>query len=800
MISTAPQHDYVILLNARYSYEGNLVRDELSHLLPPHSFLSFDIPAGSSFRYGSRGRLQSAELIREEFVRQICPDVLHIASAIEGFEEEVCSSIGLLPTSIPTAVTLYDLIPLVNQERYLSFDLAKEHYLKRVSYLQKADLLLAISEYSAQEGRRLLTDYTGDIVNIAGGIDDKFFRASNAPRNAAVLAKFGVTQPFILYTASFDLRKNQEGLIKAFAQLPQDQKNTHQVVFVGNGWPEAYQKLINTAKDVGISEDKIIFTGRTTDSELIELYRSCKLFVFPSLWEGLGLPLIEAMACGAPAIGSNTTSLPEFLAHPDASFDPFAVEDIARSISRFLQNDSDREWLRTVGMQHAQAFTWKASAEKALHALEGLVTKCSAATPIESRCDSSKPFYTALSQLNLPPDDRKAVAECVVNNEAELKAEWLTKDLQVGWVTTWASRCGIASYSKNLVSQMDRQPIILAPYANRSDLDVYPAVESCWKQGKDDDLNILLERVRALSLDHVLIQFNYGFYNFFSLKNLAEGLRESGISYSFVMHSTTDRTDAPADDQLKTVIPAIMNADAVYVHTRADVENLRALGVEINVHLLPQGVVQFSENMHVPSKPRRRIATYGFFLPGKGLPEAISAVELLNSDGIDAELLMVNACYEDEAGLSRSLISKCHELVHERGLANRVTIIDDYLEDEESLSYLRSADIILFPYQSTKESSSAAVRMGLASGRAVAVTPLEIFEDVRNVVYKLPGTSPRSIADGLASVLEDTVSGSAATKAKATSAELWRAAHSVGQIARHLEHQTHLRTYAKRNH
>jgi len=143
-------------------------------------------------------------------------------------------------------------------------------------------------------------------------------------------------------------------------------------------------------------------------------------------------------------------------------------------------------------------------------------------------------------------------------------------------------------------------------------------------------------------------------------------------------------------------------------------------------------------------------------------------------------LLMINALYP--ADVSTAELEACEELIRDLDLSDDVTLLSDFREEAEILRLLGMADRIVYAYQSTQESSSAAVRMGLASGRTVAVTPLPIFNDVMGITYRLPGTDPESLAAGLLASWGERrgeVHGIAAAQAR------WVQAHRWSQVSRH---------------
>jgi glycosyltransferase involved in cell wall biosynthesis len=178
------------------------------------------------------------------------------------------------------------------------------------------------------------------------------------------------------------------------------------------------------------------------------------------------------------------------------------------------------------------------------------------------------------------------------------------------------------------------------------------------------------------------------------------------------------------------------------------------------------------------------IASYGFFLPHKGLPQLVEAVALLVRDGRNVQLNMVNAEYP--VSVSTDLIKQVKRLANKLGVSDRVEFCTDFLDDHASLDRLGAADLVVFPYQNTGESASGAVRYGLASGRPVAVTPLEIFDDVRPVTFSLPGQTPQDIATGIAALMDDIANNAPRVAQVRAAAERWRSEHRYSRIGERL--------------
>jgi glycosyltransferase involved in cell wall biosynthesis len=174
------------------------------------------------------------------------------------------------------------------------------------------------------------------------------------------------------------------------------------------------------------------------------------------------------------------------------------------------------------------------------------------------------------------------------------------------------------------------------------------------------------------------------------------------------------------------------------------------------------------------------VATYGFFLPHKGLEQMVDAFAIILKEIPDAYLLMVNALYPEM--ISDETASACRARVRACGLGDRVRMITDFLPDRESFAYLDAADLVVFPYQETAESSSAAARYGMATNRPVACSPLSIFDDLNEVNHRLSGTKPENIATSVIELLRD----DALLASKAKAQQVWLAAKSWDQVSMRL--------------
>lgn len=362
-------HEFWLLLNGAFPDTLPPIREAFDGLVPSERIVVFHVPGGcSEVANAQRWRTRAAELIRDHALRAINPDVVHISSLFEGLIDDSATSIEPASAAIPTAVTLYDLIPHLHPQRYLADPRTKAWYERKMQSLARADLLLGISESACAEAVAALPERRGSVVNISSAADPQF--RADGTRGAA--ARVGLTRQFVMYTGGIDWRKNIDGLIRAFAALPKHVRSAYQLALVCHAEPYARTQMRAMTHQAGLAADDVVVTGFLPDEDLADLYRSCALFVFPSLHEGFGLPALEAMMCGAVVIGSNTSSIPEVIGRPDALFDPRSPQSIADLMLRALQDQPFRQSLHEHAAVQSARFSWDKTASSALQALEEL--------------------------------------------------------------------------------------------------------------------------------------------------------------------------------------------------------------------------------------------------------------------------------------------------------------------------------------------------------------------------------------------------------------------------------------------
>lgn len=373
IIRNAGDHEIWLVLNGAFPESVLAFREEFEGMVSQERIRVFQAPLPvAEHDPANSNRARVAELIREYFMEQLNPDVVLVTSLFEGYLDDAVTSVSRFTSSYKTAVILYDLIPYMAEERYLPSSTQKEYYHQKIHSLQKADILLAISEASKKECENVLHIPSDKVTNISTAVDETFTPAKlSVNKRNALFSQYGIAKKMVMYApGGFDIRKNFENLIIAYSQLSQNLRNDHQLVIVSKVQEGDRLNLESIAKNAGLKKDELIITGYVSDEELIALYSTCTLFVFPSIHEGFGLPALEAMACGAAVIGSNTTSVPEVIGYEKALFDPKSVDFITDKIQEVLENEQFLKELQSHSLQQCKMFSWDESAKRAIEFLE----------------------------------------------------------------------------------------------------------------------------------------------------------------------------------------------------------------------------------------------------------------------------------------------------------------------------------------------------------------------------------------------------------------------------------------------
>ena len=461
LIQLADQHEVILFINGSLPDGADALIAEFRGQLPREQIVVFEPMAPVSFfKSGNRACGLAMELVREAMLVDLEPDVVLLTSLFEGYQDDAVTSVSAYSTDVPTAVVHYDLIPLSSPD-YLSVESEAQFFQRKVEQLQTADLLLAISQASRDDAIDRLDCADRQVVNIGAAVERGFCPDDgNSARTMAVHLRMGISRAFVLFVpGGFDSRKNFKRLFDAFSRLPENVREAHQLVVTGRLDSGRIATLREMAGQFGVSQEELVLPGYVSDEELLFLYRSAALFVFPSLNEGFGLPVLEAISCGAPTIASNTSSLPEVVGNAEALFDPTDAVAISETMARGLTDADYRERLLASGRHQAEQFSWKRTAALALESLEALA---GSTTRAEQRAQIEHTLPARIAQClaglaprfgQVPPE---LLAECLATNLPLCRSRQFLID--VTELQRCDSKTGIQRVVRSLLIALMAQP------------------------------------------------------------------------------------------------------------------------------------------------------------------------------------------------------------------------------------------------------------------------------------------------------------------------------------------------------
>jgi len=280
------------------------------------------------------------------------PDLLHVQYTAP------------LACPVPVVVSVHD-VSFLEFPAYFPFTRAAQLRLTVRRTIQAAARILTVSEFSRDAIARAYGLDPDRIAVVHNAAADGFHQVRQGTAPAQVRQRFGLTSPFILSVGDLQPRKNHIGLIEAFARMARAcPQLTHQLVLAGKEtWFGG--RVHDAAKRSGVA-DRIRFLGFVSDDDLLQLYNACEVFCFPSFYEGFGLPVLEAMACGAAVCCSNTSAVPEVADGAAILFNPYSADEIARAMLDLIQLPELRLRMRRLGLQRAPQFSWQKAAQKTL--------------------------------------------------------------------------------------------------------------------------------------------------------------------------------------------------------------------------------------------------------------------------------------------------------------------------------------------------------------------------------------------------------------------------------------------------
>ena len=273
--------------------------------------------------------------------------------------------------NLNVVVTIHDLIP------YIMPETVGKGYLNRFlrdmpNIISSSRGILTVSEYSKKDILRFFPSYPEDHIYVTPLATNNYFKPLPKDESRLYIKEnYKINDPFLLYIGGFSSRKNVRNLILAFKDIEKDLKVPHKLLLCGSLKDEG-DALKDLVYSLGL-QDKVLFTGFISDELLPVFYSAADAFVYPSLYEGFGLPPLEAMSCKTPVITSNTTSIPEVTGDSALLINPHDINDLSESIRKLVNDDDLKLELAEKGYKRSLQFSWKQTAEKTINAYKNII-------------------------------------------------------------------------------------------------------------------------------------------------------------------------------------------------------------------------------------------------------------------------------------------------------------------------------------------------------------------------------------------------------------------------------------------
>ncbi|HEV8601945.1 MAG TPA: glycosyltransferase [Gaiellaceae bacterium] len=643
--------------------------------------------------------------------------------------------------SMRLVVSLYDLIPRVFTEIYNDDPVVRRKYEIRLELVRRADRILAISRATAADAIEYLGIPSEKVVDVGAGVAEHF--RPPADRDAAYeglrRTMPGIEPRYLLYTGGIDPRKNIDGLLCAYAALPAELRARHQLLVVCRVLPEERTDIERRLAELRIA-DRVSFPGSVPDETLVFLYQAAELFVFPSLYEGFGFPVAEAIACGAPVIASNTSAMVELVADPDARFDPLEARSIREAIERCLTDRELFERLRSVRLDARH--TWPSVARRTATAYEDVERlparrrvndrrRVAFVTPLPpQRSGVADESYRLLGALTKHCEVHAFVdggdpagARAPAGVEVKSVARFDTSDRALAGYDTVFYALGNSVYHGEALSLLRRRPgVVIAHDVRLNDLYAW-----CAQQRPDLEPRSFQEVLRSLYADR-----------------LPDSLGADGQ----LALEDADRHGVFMARE------AIAHAERFLVHSRHAAELARreaAPGHDGKVEVIPYATVSPEEfEPRAASHGPPLVATFGLVSPAKQVSKVVEAFAHV-LPRIDARLAIVGA------HTPPSERERLAEQAAGLGIADWVQQTGELDAERNLLDWMTKATVAVQLRPWSNGETSASIARCLAAGLPTIVSDVGSSAELPDecVVKVGRAVTAETLGDSIADLLED---------------------------------------------
>jgi len=369
LAEVAAGHDIQYLFNAEFPDQFFECLDRLAGIVTRENSYLFAQKIVENYRFASDQQIRVAEKFVSAFVETLAPDIFFSPNLQEGLDDRAITAFAAGSGDFAQISTLHDMVPMYFEEDYLSDTRTRQWYERKLHDARRCDRIVTVSHASKRDIERFLGVDPAQVRVVRNGYDPNRFNPTRGEGELEEVHRLvGTSTEYILHYGGADKHKNLTRLLHAYARLPRAIRTRYPLVLGGRDVATSAEVLQAIAEHR--LNEQVLLPGFIPSGLLPAVIRGAALFVFPSTQEGFGLPVIEAMACGTPTIGSNNSGVGEVVGNSEAEFDPFSVQEIADGIRSALESDSRRAGLRHNGLKRASAYSWKAAAQDLISLFE----------------------------------------------------------------------------------------------------------------------------------------------------------------------------------------------------------------------------------------------------------------------------------------------------------------------------------------------------------------------------------------------------------------------------------------------
>ena len=655
----------------------------------------------------------------KNFLREYSIDIFYITSPFDtGFtlyKKEWFEGVR-------TVVTVYDIIPYIMKEKYLSDKNNYDTYMKCVDVLRWADELFVISESVKTDLINCLGFSPDNIRIIWGAVDERFRKISiSESEKERILSKFGISKPFVMCTGGEDGRKNLDGLIRSFGLMSPSVRNKYQLAVVCKLSENALSRLKAEASKAGVSES-VVFTNFVTDEELLMLYNLSVLMAFPSKYEGFGLPIVEAWACGTPVLTADNSSLCQIAGDSAVLVNADSDKSIAEGLEKMLSDQSTLDEYTKKGAERLKLYRWENVNANTINFF-GNIKPCQSKKAVLKKKKTA--FFTPLPPL------KSGISDYSFDIISEL-AQYIDIDVYIdnGYTPSVQFPENVKIFNHSLYPQK---------YSEYSD--------TVFQMGNSEYHVYMFEYLRKFHGTLVLHDYNmHGIFNY-----CAMAINNSNFSL-YKKFLTADFPESIVDDYIKSLkkgaYPDIYGMEAnsyltssatrIIVHSKEAKEKLLRKNIARTVKVIPSYAkitplrdTDTIKNKYGYSPDTLIISAFGGIHRNKRIVPIMKAFSMLRKERSNIRLILCGQLSED-------IKPEFAKTVNGENLADSVTVTG-YTDIEKFEEYIDMTDICLnLRYPCNGETSGSLMRI-LARGKCVAVNNIGSFSEIPDgICVKLP--------------------------------------------------------------